>query len=69
MKRSKNNLQQVMIKMTRHRLVAVMAGICLLELLAGSSLSWAQQRALSKEAADRLFSVEVMPLLRQTRLT
>ena len=54
-----------MMKPTNNRLATVMAGICLLKLVCNSSLSWAQERALSKERVDRLFSVEVMPLLRQ----
>ena len=54
-----------MMKTTDNRLATVIAPICLLGLLSGSSLSWAQERAISKESANRLFSVEVMPLLRQ----
>ncbi|MFP6671914.1 MAG: hypothetical protein VB857_10905, partial [Pirellulaceae bacterium] len=54
-----------MMKTTNNPLATVLAGICLLGLLCSTSPNWAQERALSKEDADRLFSVEVMPLLRQ----
>ena len=54
-----------MMKTTNNHLATVLAGICLLGLLCSTSLNWAQESVLSKANADRLFSVDVMPLLRQ----
>ena len=54
-----------MMKTTCNKRAMVMTASLLLVLVATASFGWAQERTLSKEDADRLFSVEVMPLLRQ----
>ena len=63
---SSNKIPQwTMMKTTSNKRAMVMTASLLLVLVATNSFGWAQERTLSKEAADRLFSVEVMPLLRQ----
>jgi len=65
MKRSRNDLKWPDGETPAHGLLAVMAPVFVLTLLFSSPFGWGQERPLGKEDADRLFSVEVMPLLRQ----